>query len=136
MALLWDLQEGDESALDRIEANLVGSILVCPRLLDHIRPVGLTPKDFRRETVGRAFAGVLAFVAAHPPPPDGPGYLDPVALAAFLEASGARPSVRWPWLLILSRLTDDPSADENNAAHYARAIVEGALRRMAEKAVP
>ena len=136
MALLWDLHEGDESALDRIEANLVGSILVCPRLLDHIRPVGLTPRDFKRETVGRAFGGLLAFVQAHPPPADRPGPLDPVALAAYLEASGVRPSVRWPWLLILSRLTDDPSMDEDNAAHYARAIVEGAIRRTLDRKIP
>lgn len=135
MALLWDLQNGDESALDALEANLVGSLLVCPTLLERCLAMGLQPSDFKRATLGQVFGAIVVFCKLHPPEfLEDPAPLDLWALAHHLEQSGAAPPKKWRWLVVLGKITDDPSMDEFNVAHYVRAVVEGKIRRDLEVA--
>ena len=121
------------TAISVMEANLVGSIIVQPQLLEQCQALGLRPADFQRATVGYVYGQIVAFTAAHPADlPDEPGPLDPVALAHYIEATGTHPPDGWQWLVLLSKLTDDPSADEYTVGHYARTIIKQAIKRRME----
>lgn len=110
-------EAGHPSGVDRVESDLLGTLIICPFL--RLDCETLKPTDFKSPFRGAAFAAIMA--VKHP---------ELALVAAHLEAAGEpAPPSRTGWVDALSRVVDHTFLEEDAIRDAIRVIRDAAVSR-------